>query len=190
MKNDNQNRSGEYVKSYESSSYNKEERSHYSSRKVEPKPSVDQGRNVPQNPQSAQNPQSPLNPPTQERKSGLTWKHFIIIWLVFTILWNGINWLVNLDTSDVDEQPEETIDYPWTTDDEDLDMDFDEDVADDVNENGEENVQDDPQPVPDTDDAEAHAAVVKQAELVGVSTEGTTEEILNRIIEKQLESIK
>ena len=52
MKKENHNWSGEYEKSYSGSSYNKEERSHDTGRKVESKPSVDQGRNVPPRTQS------------------------------------------------------------------------------------------------------------------------------------------
>ena len=165
------------MKSYESSSYNKEERSHYSSRKPEPKASVNQGHNVPPRPQSTQNPPDPQNPPTQERKSRFNWRHLLFIWLSLTILSNGINWLMNTDTSDVEEQPEETIDYPWTSDDE-------EESQDALDENIQENVDE------YVDESELHAEAVKAAKQAGVSTEGTTEEILNRIIEKQLESIR
>ena len=204
MKKENQNWSGEYEKSYSGSSYNKDERSHYASRKVEPKPSDAPRRDVPPRPQSTQDPQ---NPPTQERKNGLTWKHFIMIWLVFTILWNGINWLMGIDASDVDEQPEETIDYPWTTDDMDSEEDIESasinDVVDDetgdasVSESSANASTDNDATVSDDDlstleefERRNHAEVVKAAKRVGVSTEGTTEEILNRIIEKQLESIR
>ena len=163
MKKENHNWSGEYEKSYSGSSYNKEERSHDTGRKVESKPSVDQGRNVPprtqstprqqstQNQQSAPNPQDPQTAPTPERKSKFTLQHLFFIWLSITILWNGINWFLNTDPSERDAETEETTDYPWINDEEEVQDDLDEEVDENAVEDADENSQDDPEPVSNND---------------------------------------
>ena len=121
MKNEYQNRAGEYEKSYGGSSYNKDERSHYASRKEnatppkarkeETAPPKDAG-NVSEEPQGQQD---------HKKRMKTIYKKLFFAWFFLFILSNVFTWIWNDDSLDEDVQTEETIDYPWLTDDEDLD---------------------------------------------------------------------
>ena len=186
MKEDNRNRQGEYEKSYGGSSYNKDERSHYSSRKEDAKPS--------EAPRSVE----PPTPPTQGKKRMKTiYKKLLFTWLFLFILSNVFAWIMNDDSSDEDVQTEETIDDPWEIDEAEY-----EEEPQPVPENVDtKDVSDLPSSessaIAPTDDVETvsedglpsleelerinHAEVVKEAKRAGVSTEGTTLEIMERI---------
>ena len=122
MKNEYHNWSGEYEKSYGGSSYNKDERSHYASRredttppkarKEEPAPPKDAG-NVSEEPQSQQD--------QKMKRMKTIYKKLFFAWFFLFILSNVFTWIWNDDSLDEDVQTEETIDDPWGWDDEDLD---------------------------------------------------------------------
>ena len=210
MKKDYQNKSGEYEKSYGDSSYNKDERSHFTSRKEdstppkarneEPTPPKDSG-NVSEVPPASQ---------TQGMKRMKTvYKKLFLAWLLLFLLSNVFVWIMNDDSSDEDVQSEETLDDPWGWDDMEEDEESVPDATNDATNNATNAAPDAltndaanaptnnatnvaPDAVSDSpesddlttlDDLERrnHAEVVKEAQRVGVSTEGTTLEILERI---------
>ena len=127
MKREYHNWSGEYEKSYEGSSYNKDERSHSASREVNNTPPEAPRRVEPTPP-----PTPPTPPPTQKKKRTPLSKNPFFIWLLLVLVTSAFGWIMNVDTSDMDEQTEETIDDPWSTDDMDLDEDL-QPVPDDAN---------------------------------------------------------
>ena len=216
MKKDYQNKSGEYEKSYGGSSYNKDESSHFTSRKEdttppkarneEPTPPKDSG-NVSEVPPASQ---------TQGMKRMKTvYKKLFLAWLLLFLLSNVFVWIMNDDSSDEDVQSEETLDDPWGWDDMEEDQESVPDAtnaaandasnaaADAVSDspesetessavapkdkdssvptNKDESVSDDDLTTLDDLERRNHAEVVKEAQRVGVSTEGTTLEILERI---------
>ena len=134
MKNEYQNRAGEYEKSYGGSSYNKDERSHYTSRKEdatppkarkeEPAPPKDAG-SVSEEPQGQQD---------QKKRMKTIYKKLFFAWFFLFILSNVFTWIWNDVSLDEDVQTEETIDYPWLTDDADLEEEL-QPVNDDVDAN-------------------------------------------------------
>ena len=134
MKKEYQNRSGEYEKSYGGSSYNKDERSHYTiskeetappkARKVEPKPLEDAG-NV------SEMPQSQLDQKKKRMKT--VFLKLFWLWLFLTILSNVFTWIMNDDSWDEALQSEENMDDPWGWVDEDLEEDAQTVPEDDAN---------------------------------------------------------
>ena len=126
MKEDNQNRSGEYVKSYSGSSYNKDERSHYTSRKEDAKPSDASRREVPP---TAQTPPTPSTQRKKERRS--LNKNPFLIWLLIVLMSTAFSWIMNDESFDLDEQSEETLDDPWSSDEEEFEEDL-EDLEEDL----------------------------------------------------------
>ena len=190
MKKDYQNKSGEYEKSYGDSSYNKDERSHFTSRKEdstppkarneEPTPPKDSG-NVSEVPPASQ---------TQGMKRMKTvYKKLFLAWLLLFLLSNVFVWIMNDDSSDEDVQSEETLDDPWGWDDMEEDEESVPDATNDATNNATNVAPDAVSDSPESDDLTTlddlerrnHAEVVKEAQRVGVSTEGTTLEILERI---------
>jgi hypothetical protein len=126
MKMEYQNRSGEYEKSYGGSSYNKDERSHYTIRKegtappkarrVKPQPSEDAG---------GVSEETPDQQMTQKMKRMKTiYKKLFMAWLFLFLLSNVFTCIMNDDSLDEDVQSEETMDDPWGWDDEDLEEDL------------------------------------------------------------------
>ena len=130
MKKVYQNRSGEYEKSYGGSSYNKDERSHYTSRKEDAKSSDVPRREVPPT------QQTPSTPSTQGKKRRSLNKNPFLIWLLIVLMSTAFTWIMNDESFDLDEQSEETIDDPWLSDEEE----FEEDLED---------LEEDPEPVRD-----------------------------------------
>ena len=128
MKREYHNWSGEYEKSYGGSSYNKDERSHSASREVNNTPPEAPKRVEPTPPPTPTTP-----PPTQKKKKRTPLsKNPFFIWLLLVLVTSAFGWIMNVDTSDMDEQTEETIDDPWSTDDMDLEEDL-QPVPDDAN---------------------------------------------------------
>ena len=130
MKEDNQNRSGEYEKSYGGSSYNKDERSHFTSRKEDTKSSDVPRREAPPT------QQTPSTPSTQGKKRRSLNKNPFLIWLLIVLMSTAFTWIMNDESFDLDEQSEETLDDPWSSDEEE----FEEDLED---------LEEDPEPVRD-----------------------------------------
>ena len=125
MKNEYQNRSGEYEKSYGGSSYNKDERSHYTIRKeeiappkarrVKPQPSEDAG---------GVSEETPDQQMTQKMKRMKTiYKKLFMAWLFLFLLSNVFTCIMNDDSLDEDVQSEETMDDPWGWEDEEMEED-------------------------------------------------------------------
>ena len=160
MKNEYQNRAGEYEKSYGGSSYNKDERSHYASRKenaTPPKARKEEtappkdARSVNEEPQGQQD---------HKKRMKTIYKKLFFAWFFLFILSNVFTWIWNDDSLDEDVQTEETIDYPWLTDDEDLDEELqpanDNAEADDVINDGSDSQESESDEIaPKDDDAAA-----------------------------------
>ena len=118
MKKEYQNGSGEYEKSYGGSSYNKDERSHYTIRKEEPAPRKDAG---------SVSEETPDQQTAQKMKRAKTiYKKLFLAWLFLFVLSNVFTWIWNDDSSDEDVQSEETIDDPWGWEDEEMEEDSNE----------------------------------------------------------------
>ena len=160
MKNEYQNRAGEYEKSYGGSSYNKDERSHYASRKEnatppkarkeETAPPKDAG-NVNEEPQGQQD---------HKKRMKTIYKKLFFAWFFLFILSNVFTWIWNDDSLDEDVQTEETIDYPWLTDDADLDEELqpandNEDANDVINDGSDSQESESAEIAPKDDDAAA-----------------------------------
>ena len=215
MKEDNQNRSGEYEKSYGGSSYNKDERSHFTSRKEDTKSSDVPRREVPPT------QQTPSIPSTQGKKRRSLNKNPFLIWLLIVLMSTAFTWIMNDESFDLDEQTEETLDDPWSSDEEEFEEDLEdleedpEPVRDEANDEAndasndvslpsesesdssaiapmekDEKDSDDGLPTLDALERSTHAEVVKEAKRVGVSTEGSTLDIMERINRKEMENIK
>ncbi len=209
MKKDYQNWSGEYEKSYGSSSYNKDERASFARRKADAAPSDAKRGEV---------PPTPPTPPTEgKQKRRSLAKHPFFIWLLLVLISTAFTWIMEDESTDAEKQTEETFDDPWSSDDMDLEENLEEDIepvhdeADDANNDAtndvseqpeseielsaigsmdneafvptekDETVSDDDLSTLDALERRNHAEVVKQAERAGVSTEGSTLEILERI---------
>ena len=205
MKKDYQNKSGEYEKSYGGSSYNKDERSHFTSRKEDPTPP--KARNEEPTPPKDSGNVSEVPPASQTqgmKRMKTVYKKLFLAWLLLFLLSNVFVWIMNDDSSDEDVQSEETIDDPWGWDDMEEDQESVSDATNDavsdspesetessavapkdkdssVPTNKDESVSDEDLTTLDDLERRNHAEVVKEAQRVGVSTEGTTLEILERI---------
>ena len=141
MKNEYQNRAGEYEKSYGGSSYNKDERSHYASRKEDATPpKVKKEETAPPKDAGSVN-EEPQGQQDHKKRMKTIYKKLFFAWFFLFILSNVFTWIWNDDSLDEDVQTEETIDYPWLTDDEDLDEELqpanDNAEADDVSDSHE-----------------------------------------------------
>ena len=227
MKKDYQNRSGEYEKSYGSSSYNKDERASFVRRKADAAPSDAKRGEVPPDATRREVPPTPPTPPTEgKQKRRSLAKHPFFIWLLLVLISTAFTWIMEDESTDAEEQTEETFDDPWSSDDMDLEENLEEDIetvrdeADDANNDAtndvselpeseielsaigsmdseafaptekDETVSDDDLSTLDALERRNHADVVKQAERAGVSTEGSTLEILERISRKEMENMK
>ena len=119
MKKEDQNRSGEYEKSYGGSSYNKDERSHYTIRKEEPAPpKARKEETIPPREAESVSEETPDQQTAQKVKRAKTiYKKLFLAWLFLFLLSNVFTWIWNDDSSDEDVQSEETMDDPWGWDD-------------------------------------------------------------------------
>ena len=129
MKKEDQNGSGEYEKSYGGSSYNKDERSHYTIRKEEtapPKarreetvpPKAMKEETIPPRDAGSVSEETPEQQTAQKMKRAKTiYKKLFMAWLFLFLLSNVFSWIWNDDSSDEDVQSEETMDDPWGWDD-------------------------------------------------------------------------
>ena len=138
MKKEYQNGSGEYEKSYGGSSYNKDERSHYTIRKEEPAPP--KARRVETVPPKARKEETipprdagSVSEETQDQQAAqkvkrakTIYKKLFLAWLFLFLLSNVFSWIWNDDSSDEDVQSEETIDDPWGWEDEEMEEDSNE----------------------------------------------------------------
>ena len=112
MKKEDQNRSGEYEKSYGGSSYNKDERSHYTIRKEETIPPRDAG---------SISEETPEQQTAQKMKRAKTiYKKLFMAWLFLFLLSNVFTCIMDDDSLDEDVQSEETMDDPWGWEDEEM----------------------------------------------------------------------
>lgn len=212
MKKEYQNRSGEYEKSYGGSSYNKDERSHYTSRKEDTKPPKIKNEGTKPPKDSGNVSEVPSTSQTQGTKRMKTiYKKLFLIWFFVFLLSNVFVWIMNDDSSDEDVQSEETLDDPWGWDDMEDEQEPVPNATDEAANaanaaasdspesetessaiapkdkdssaptNKDESVSDDDLTTLEDLERRNHAEVVKEAQRVGVSTEGTTLEILERI---------
>lgn len=112
MKKEYQNGSGEYEKSYGGSSYNKDERSHYTIRKEETAPPRDAG---------SVSEETPEQQTAQKMKRAKTiYKKLFMAWLFLFLLSNVFTCIMDDDSLDEDVQSEETMDDPWGWEDEEM----------------------------------------------------------------------
>ena len=112
MKKEDQNGSGEYEKSYGGSSYNKDERSHYTIRKEETAPPRDAG---------SVSEETPDQQTAQKMKRAKTiYKKLFMAWLFLFLLSNVFTCIMDDDSLDEDVQSEETMDDPWGWEDEEM----------------------------------------------------------------------
>ena len=124
MNKDYQDKSGEYEKSYGGSSYNKDERSHFTSRKEDPTPP--KARNEEPTPPKDSGNVSEVPPASQTqgmKRMKTVYKKLFLAWLLLFLLSNVFVWIMNDDSSDEDVQSEETMDDPWGWDDEEMEED-------------------------------------------------------------------
>ena len=129
MKREDQNRSGEYEKSYGGSSYNKDERSHYTIRKEEtvpPKakrvetvpPKARKEETIPPRDAGSVSEETPDQQTAQKMKRAKTiYKKLFMAWLFLFLLSNVFTCIMDDDSLDEDVQSEETMDDPWGWDD-------------------------------------------------------------------------
>jgi hypothetical protein len=126
MKKEYQNGSGEYEKSYGGSSYNKDERSHYTIRKEETIPPHDAG---------SVSEETPDQQTAQKMKRAKTiYKKLFMAWLFLFLLSNVFTCIMDDDSLDEDVQSEETMDDPWGWEDEEMEEDDQTSIDDDDNE--------------------------------------------------------
>lgn len=128
MKKEYQNGSGEYEKSYGGSSYNKDERSHYTIRKEEPAPpKAKREEPAPRKDAGSVSEETSDQQAAQKMKRAKTiYKKLFLAWLFLFLLSNVFSWIWNDDSSDEDVQSEETIDDPWGWEDEEMEEDSNE----------------------------------------------------------------
>lgn len=138
MKKEYQNGSGEYEKSYGGSSYNKDERSHYTIRKEEPAPpkakreepvppKARKEETIPPRDAGSASEETPDQQAAQKMKRAKTiYKKLFLAWLFLFLLSNVFSWIWNDDSSDEDVQSEETMDDPWGWEDEEMEEDSNE----------------------------------------------------------------
>ena len=123
MKREYQNGSGEYEKSYGGSSYNKDERSHYTIRKEETIPPRDAG---------SVSEETPDQQTAQKMKRAKTiYKKLFMAWLFLFLLSNVFTCIMDDDSLDEDVQSEETMDDPWGWDDEEMEDELEPAIDDD-----------------------------------------------------------
>ncbi len=126
MNKEYQNGSGEYEKSYGGSSYNKDERSHYTIRKEETIPPRDAG---------SVSEETPDQQTVQKMKRAKTiYKKLFMAWLFLFLLSNVFTCIMDDDSLDEDVQSEETMDDPWGWEDEEMEEDDQTSIDDDDNE--------------------------------------------------------
>ena len=125
MKREDQNRSGEYEKSYGGSSYNKDERSHYTIRKEETAPpKARKEETIPPRDAGSVSEETADQQTAQKMKRAKTiYKKLFLTWLFLFLLSNVFTWIMDDDSSDEDVQSEETMDDPWGWDDEEMEED-------------------------------------------------------------------
>lgn len=128
MKREDQNRSGEYEKSYGGSSYNKDERSHYTIRKEETAPpKARKEETIPPRDAGSVSEETADQQTAQKMKRAKTiYKKLFLTWLFLFLLSNVFTWIMDDDSSDEDVQSEETIDDPWGWEDEEMEEDSNE----------------------------------------------------------------
>lgn len=128
MKKEYQNGSGEYEKSYGGSSYNKDERSHYTIRKEEPAPpKARKEETIPPRDAGSVSEETQDQQVAQKVKRAKTiYKKLFLAWLFLFLLSNVFTWIMDDDSSDEDVQSEETIDDPWGWEDEEMEEDSNE----------------------------------------------------------------
>ena len=132
MKREDQNGSGEYEKSYGGSSYNKDERSHYTIRKEEtapPKarreetvpPKARKEETIPPHDAGSVSEETPDQQTAQKMKRAKTiYKKLFMAWLFLFLLSNVFTCIMDDDSLDEDVQSEETMDDPWGWEDEEM----------------------------------------------------------------------
>lgn len=122
MKREDQNRSGEYEKSYGGSSYNKDERSHYTIRKEETvPPKARKEETIPPRDAGSVSEETPEQQTAQKMKRAKTiYKKLFMAWLFLFLLSNVFTCIMDDDSLDEDVQSEETMDDPWGWEDEDM----------------------------------------------------------------------
>lgn len=128
MKKEYQNGSGEYEKSYGGSSYNKDERSHYTIRKEETAPpKARKEETIPPRDAGSVSEETQDQQTAQKMKRAKTiYKKLFLAWLFLFLLSNVFTWIWNDDSSDEDVQSEETMDDPWGWEDEEMEEDSNE----------------------------------------------------------------
>lgn len=122
MKREDQNRSGEYEKSYGGSSYNKDERSHYTIRKEETAPpKARKEETIPPRDAGSVSEETPEQQTAQKMKRAKTiYKKLFMAWLFLFLLSNVFTCIMDDDSLDEDVQSEETMDDPWGWEDEEM----------------------------------------------------------------------
>ena len=122
MKKEDQNRSGEYEKSYGGSSYNKDERSHYTIRKEETAPPKARKEDtIPPRDAGSVSEETPDQQTAQKMKRAKTiYKKLFMAWLFLFLLSNVFTCIMDDDSLDEDVQSEETMDDPWGWEDEEM----------------------------------------------------------------------
>lgn len=128
MKKEYQNGSGEYEKSYGCSSYNKDERSHYTIRKEEPAPPKARKEETipPRDAESVSEETQDQQAAQKVKRAKTIYKKLFLAWLFLFLLSNVFTWIMDDDSSDEDVQSEETIDDPWGWEDEEMEEDSNE----------------------------------------------------------------
>lgn len=125
MKKEYQNGSGEYEKSYGGSSYNKDERSHYTIRKEETvPPKARKEETIPPHDAGSVSEETPDQQTAQKMKRAKTiYKKLFMAWLFLFLLSNVFTCIMDDDSLDEDVQSEETMDDPWGWEDEEMEED-------------------------------------------------------------------
>ncbi len=143
MKREYQNGSGEYEKSYGGSSYNKDERSHYTIRKEEtapPKakreetvpPKARKEETIPPRDAGSVSEETPEQQTAQKMKRAKTiYKKLFMAWLFLFLLSNVFTCIMDDDSLDEDVQSEETMDDPWGWEDEEMEDELEPAIDDD-----------------------------------------------------------
>lgn len=145
MKKEYQNGSGEYEKSYGGSSYNKDERSHYTIRKEEPAPpkakreepvppKARKEETIPPRDAGSVSEETPEQQTAQKMKRAKTiYKKLFMAWLFLFLLSNVFTCIMDDDSLDEDVQSEETMDDPWGWEDEEMEEELEQAIDDDDN---------------------------------------------------------
>lgn len=135
MKKEYQNGSGEYEKSYGGSSYNKDERSHYTIRKEETAPpKARKEETIPPCDAGSVSEETPEQQTAQKMKRAKTiYKKLFMAWLFLFLLSNVFTCIMDDDSLDEDVQSEEMMDDPWGWEDEDMEEELEQAIDDDDN---------------------------------------------------------